>query len=247
MKYSHLKISKDFLEYETKDSIVKIKNTFTVKNFRSQIKNLEYDKFYNAIGGKNARNDNLENFKLPAIVHSYYQLLITQKRIPTVELLCHSYKKKYCKTNKNGLLQLKDEFVEDKNIEFKEEELFGRICRAYNSFHREVDFLLQLIEKYGDKFDFYYSFADDFYKGVDIVCLSKDKKRFDIATYFSSKRSKSYKKTKNTNRHEYKNINIDVIAVFDGKDKNVVRVGDAKLYNEKAVEYVYQELIKERD
>ena len=40
---------------------------------------------------------------------------------------------------------------------------------------------------------------------------------------------------------EYKNISIDLLAYFDGPDRNVERVGDAKLYNNKAVKYIYSE------
>lgn len=246
MKYSHLKISKDFLEYEVKGTVMKNKNTFTVENFRNQIRALKYQEFYDSVGGKAARNDKLENYRLPAIVYSYYFLLITQKRIPTVQKLCESYERRYCEETKDGHLQLKKDYINGKNIQFTRNELQGRICRAYNSYHREVDILLQLIESYGKDYDFYYSFEEDFFKGVDIVCKAKDGTRYDIATYFSSARSKSFKAAKNDHRHEYKNINIDVVAEFEGPNKNVITIGDAKLYNKKAVKSVYKELTKKR-
>lgn len=245
MKYAELKITKDTLEYEDAGTTKILKNNLTVESFRKQVKAMEYEKYYQSLGGKKARNDDLENFFIPAIVHMYYYLLVTTGKIPTIEELCNAYIDKYTeKVFKD--YQIKKEYRNGtKNVYFQLNDLKGRICRAYNSFHREVDLLLQLFEFCGEEFDFYYSFKEDYSNGVDLVAYAKDGQRYDIATYFSSARSLSYKKIKNENRHEYKNISIDLLAYFDGPDRNVERVGDAKLYNNKAVKYIYKKL-KER-
>lgn len=246
MKYGELKITKDTLEYEILGTIQKNQNTLTVKNFRNQVEKLEYQKIYDSIGGKKATNEKLEAYRLPAFVYSYYKLLIMFGKIPTIEELCNNYIDTYAQKVSTKYQLKRDYIVDGKNILFTIEELKGRICRAYNSYHREVDLLLQLFENYGNEFNFYYSFEEDYFNGVDIVAFDKSGRRFDIATYFSSKRSLSYKKRKNTSRHEYTNISIDVLANFEGPDKNVTKVGDAKLYNTKAVEFIYSEMTKKR-
>ena len=246
MNYSELKITKDTLEYEIFGKTQKLKNNLTVKNFREQLKNLKYEGYYESIGGRNARDDALENFKMPAIVHTYYSLLILNGKIPTIDELCDNYIDTYIEKC-GDKYQLKKEYrPNSRNILFSIESLKGRICRAYNSYHREVDLLLQLFEAYGNDYTFYYSFEEDYFNGVDIVAISKDGKRFDIATYFSSKRSLLFKKKKNEKLHEYKNISIDLLANFEGKEKNVIKVGDVKLYDDKAVKFIYSELTKNR-
>lgn len=246
MNYRNLRITKDTLEYEIFGKLQKSKNTLTVENFRNQIKNLKYQEYYDSIGGKNATDEKVEAYRFPAFVYSYYNLVVMTGKIPTIEELCDNYIETY--TEKvHTKYQLKSEYISgNKNLLFKIEDLKGRICRAYNSYHREVDLLLQLINRYGDKFNFYYDFKEDYFNGVDIVAINSEGKRFDIATYFSSRRSLSFKTKKNDVRHDYKNTCINVLANFEGPDKNVIRIGDAKLYNEKAVEYIYSELLKEK-
>lgn len=248
--YKEIRIDKDFLSFEFLGRMQKKKNTLTVSSFRDQIKTLKFDEFYQALGGKTSMNEDLENAMLPAIVHTYYSLLVILGRVPTIEEVCKSYTDSYTENaEEDGKLRLKKDYRTNKSTKelvFTVNELHARICRAYNSYHREVDLLLQLIEAYGDEYNFYYSFEEDYWQGVDIVATSKSGQRYDIATYFSSRRSKNFKKAKNTTRHEYKNINIDVIACFEGQSKNVVTVGDARLYNNLAVKQVYAELTKER-
>lgn len=246
MKYNELKITKEHLSYEILGTMQKSKNTLTVKNFRKQLETLEYDKFYDSIGGRNARNEDLEGFRIPAIVYKYYYLLITTGKIPTIEELCNSYIETYVEETKGGYQVKKEYRASNKNVVFSLNDLKGRICRGYNSFHREVDLLLQLFEKYGNEFEFFYSFNEDYFNGVDIVATSKNGKRYDIATYFSSKRSLQYKNKKNNETHNYKNATIDLLAYFEGPEKNVIKVGDVKLYNNKAVDYIYSELTKKR-
>lgn len=244
MRYSELKITKDTLEFEILGSTQKMKNSLTSKSFREQLKNLNYNEYYQSIGGKEARNDSLENFKIPAIVHTYYSLLITLGRVPTVKELCETYIDTYAEKICTKY-QIKKAYRNGpKNVVFTENELKGRICRAYNSYHREVDLLLQLLESYGDEYKFYYSFEEDYFNGVDIVAISNKGKRYDISTYFSSTRSLEFKKKKNEERHDYKNISIDLLAHFSGPEKNVETVGDVKLYSKASTEYIYKELKK---
>lgn len=246
MNYSELKITKNTLEYELFGHNQKVKNELTVKSFREQLKTLKYEEYYKSIGGKDARDDELENFRIPAIVYIYYRLLIISGKIPTIDELCQSYIDTYIEKYQDKY-QLKKEYrTGTKNVLFSLDSLKGRICRAYNSYHREVDLLLQLFEAYGDEFNFYYSFNEDYFNGVDIVVFSKDNKRFDISTYFSSKRSLSFKKKKNEELHSYKNISIDLLAYFEGPEKNVIKIGDVKLYDENAVKFIYSELTKKR-
>ena len=241
--YEDIKITKNYIEYEEDGKKVRHTNIPSLDEIRDQIISLEYMKYYKAIGGKKARDNKLENYKIPAMVHTYYYIFAKTGQIPTVQDVCDEYIKKYVNVFKNGFAALKKEYKPNgEDLVFNVKDLKGRICRAYNSWNREIDLLINLIENYGNEFNFYYSFYDDYKKGVDIVAYDKKGTRFEIATYFSSTSSKKYKEIKNNFRHNYINRQINLEAYFEGENANVIEFGDAKLYNNVAVKYIYSEL-----
>lgn len=246
-RYENIKICGKYIEYEdssAKHEKHRIEEIPSVDEFRHQVLNIDFVKFYNSIGGKNARDNKLEAYKIPAMVHTYYYLFATTGCVPSPEEVCNAYIAKYVNVFMDGRRgALYKEYKPDGvDLAFKLDDLRGRICRAYNSWHRELDLLLNLIEKHGDEFNFYYSFFDDYIKGVDIVVYDNKKNRCDISTYFCSGISKDYKTIKNSSRHEYKYRTFDAIAYFDGEKKNVIPVGDSFVYDDSVIDEIYQEL-----
>lgn len=248
--YENIKICSKYLEYEENGIKKRITEIPSLDEFRDQVLSLDFMKFYNSIGGKKARDNRLEAYKIPAMVHTYYYLFVTTGSVPSVEEVCDAYIKKYVNVfsdGKTGAL-FKKYKPNGEDLAFNLKDLKGRICRAYNSWHRELDLLLHLIETHGNEFNFYYSFFDDYIKGVDIVAYDKKSNRFEFSTYFSSGISKEYKDIKNTLRHKYKVPQINVVAYFDGDDKNTINCGDAKLYDDDTITSIYGQLKEfERD
>jgi len=129
---------------------------------------------------------------IPPIVYIYYSLFVRKNKIPTINDIFDCYIKTFCKKNENDTFLFKEQFITDKNIIFKENELKARIARAYNSFNRELELLANLSYFYKDQFNIKYMFSKDYFEGIDILIEYNDK-QYGLATYIDSKRSNYYR------------------------------------------------------
>lgn len=220
-------------------------HSLNLGNIQKQLKEIDFNDFYNSIGGKNARNENLENFKIPPMVFEYYKSLCITGKIPTLEKLINNYINTYCEKISDKLT-LKKAYIKDKNIIFNKEDLMGRICRAYNSYNREVELLAKLIKfskVYNKDICFYYSFKEDYYNGLDIIVVYNNEK-YGICSYTSGKNSLKYKSIKNNVRHHYDiKHTFDIVSYFSGENKNTIRLGDIDVYNDNSVKDLLKKII----
>ena len=149
----------------------------------------------------------------------------------------------FCEKQANGNYKFNNEY--STQIEFTYEELTSRMLRSYNSFNREIEFILNLMDK-STKFDIEYDLCRDLFDGIDLT-IAYQNKIYGIAEYVDTGRSKAFKNKKNTTRHDYSNFEmIDVTAKMSGDECNVVEYGDIYCYDNQVV-YDLENDIKSRD
>ena len=108
---------------------------------------------------------------------------------------------------------LKEEYKEQgySSCFFTIEALAARICRAYNSFNREVELGFRLLQE--KNFSTRYSFQDDYYKGIDLGIMYNNQ-FLGVACYQNNKRANDYKVLKETTRRSnYDKENIISMAI----------------------------------
>lgn len=226
---------------------MKFNHKLNLNTIHNQLNNIKYDEFY--INDYKNKNMILENYKIPPMVYEFYRYLCVTGKIPDLQELTEIYLKKYCIALDNEEFQLKEEYINKVQITFKKSDLIGRICRAYNSYNREVEFLCNLIsfcEKNKYKIEFNYSFIEDYYNGLDIIAIHNNNK-YGICLYMDSKNSHLYKKMKNNDRHHYSKNTIDVISYHSGENKNTYKLGDIYLYNDITVKNTIRKILKEEN
>jgi hypothetical protein len=242
-----LKISKEGMSFTKKDSVVEVPLPFTRNQLHEQFKKIDFSNYYKNIGGKYARDENVEKLKMPPFAFLFYFLLCSRGVVPTPKLLCDIYIKSYCVKKGDSDYSIKPEYTDNPNVIFTESSIQGRICRSYNSFNRELELLFQLIEVSPDDFEVYYSVQDDFYRGVDI-CIVKDNVFYGVASYMYSNYSNKYRLLKEKYRQAYEDIVlIPVIAVFennkDGLESNIVNYGDIKTYKDGTAQQIIDTIL----
>jgi len=229
-----LKISKDGLKFTKRDSVVESNLPLNLSELRDELSKMDFLTYYRNVGGKYARTEDVEKLKMPPFAFMFYYLFCIKGVIPTPKVMCDTYIRNYCIKIGDTDCSLKPQYTDNSELVFSESSIRGRICRAYNSFNRELELLFQLFEVTPDDFEVYYSVQDDFYRGVDI-CIVKDKTFYGVASYMNSENSTKYRKLKESYRQTYDNISlIPVVAVFennkDGLESNIVNYGDVKAY-----------------
>ena len=231
-------ITKDFLYYSImkngKKKIIKKNNNLTLEQIRNEFRNIDYYNYYKHSGGRNYKNVILENRKIPPFCFLYYYLLIRHEKIPTPQEMVNKYIKFFCEKDEYGYY-IKDNFSECAKFYFNLKALTGRICRAYNSFNREIDLLLRLFQE--DDIKAKYSFYLDYYKGIDISIEYNGQKK-GLACYQNSKRAEKFYELKHTTRRDDGDNIIIPIAM---NKENSIFIGDIMLFSQKT----YNNLIKE--
>lgn len=222
----------------------KTERLFDMTSFKlhEQLKNMDYNKEYNATGKVTCPE--IENYKMIPFAYMYYYFVAINGKIPTPNELSEQYLKVFCEKNLDGTYKFKNKYLLDKkNLNFDKNSLVARIMRAYNSYNRELELLINLKEKFKNKAIVKYDSIADLCCGVDIIVKTKSNEEYGLATYVGTKRSKSYKVKKNTLRHDYSKLNmIDVIAYMSGDDKNVTKYGDIFVYNKSVVNDIYEKI-----
>lgn len=208
-------------KYGNKVKMAEVDNPINIVDIHKEMGKIEFRKFYNKIGGRNAKDIIFEKTKIPPIAYTYYFLFTRHFKIPDIEFLCKVYLKRYF-TYTDGRY-----ILNGRSNSFKKSCIYGRICRAYNSFNREVELLYDLF-KYDDM-NFYYDLKKDVYDGIDIN-INYNSKDYGILIYQNSWRAEFYRKIKSNTRHKFKGINlIPLPAIFKNDfnvKKNIVNYGD---------------------
>ena len=221
----------NYINLKTRESICK-DFIVNLKDIRKQLKSISYEKEY--VRTKKIRDPIIENYKMPQFSFVYYYFLAENLRIPTPRELIDNYFNLFCIKLNDGKYTFKEEFLYMDNIIFDKNSLEARIFRAYNSYNREVEFLLNILDKFKEA-KIKYDLIDDLLNGIDLSIYYNDK-MYGIATYVGTRLAINYKNKKNRNRHDYSNINmIDVIAIMFGEDKNVIRIGDTYIYKNEVI------------
>lgn len=205
----------------------------TLDKVREQFREIDYDSTYSRF---RTVDDRIENCRMYPFAFAYYYFVAVNDRIPTPEGFIDQYFSLFCK-EEGDTFRFKEDFVlTDRDFTFHKEELVPRILRSYNSFNRELEFLLNFRKlAKGTGIRIWYDMARDLFDGIDFI-ISHNGTEEGIATYVGTKRSTGFKERKNTVRHDYSEINTyDLVAVFSGPDKNVYRNGDVFTYSDKAV------------
>lgn len=224
-------------------------NSVDIEDIHNEMKAVDYNNFYRNIGGRNAKNYLFEHIHAPEIAYTYYFLFTRDMKIPSVEYLCNIYLSKYfdCSNNK---YKLKDCYadIEDCHVYFNRYDIFGRICRAYNSFNREVELLYNLF-KYED-FESCYDLRTDVFDGIDIS-INYNNKLYGIFVYQDSINANKYRSIKSTTRHKFSNLNAVLLpAIFlshDDKVSNIVDYGDIGVFSKSTVDDVREVIVNGSD
>jgi len=244
-----IKITKDKIYYpEITDGNIKIYNKPNIAildNIHKKLDSIEFNKFYRSIGGRNAKNRIFESIHAPEIAYVYYFLFTQNMNVPSIECLCRVYLNKYfdCIGSK---YKLKDCYfsIDKCKILFNQNDIFGRICRAYNSFNREIELLYNLFQY--DEFEVFYDLRTDVFDGIDISILYKDT-LYGIFVYQDSVNANRYRNLKSTTRHKFSNlVAMFLPAIFfnrDGKVSNIVDHGDIGTFSKSTVNDIKETIV----
>lgn len=174
----------------------------TLEDIHKQLKEIKFEVFYQCAGGMNNKDWELENARLIPFSLLFYYLFITQEKIPTPQLMVCEYVYRFCtqKKGKGNFYMLKNEYKNAgySGCFFTVEGLAGRICRAYNSFIREVELLFRFFQE--KDYSGLYSFKDDFGEnGIDLK-IKYNEQIFGIRCSQNNKRSQGFNRRKTTTR-----------------------------------------------
>lgn len=236
----NITITPDKIILKNKQGVFEKPLTLTLNDIRKQIERIGFHKPYNSTTYDLYFSEAVEKSNLLYINFIYYLAFYENLKVPTLMEVTSKYLEMYCERVGNSkagaLYKVKPLFVEN-SITFTSKEITGRIFRAYNSFHRELELFFQLREFK----DLYveYDFQKDLH-GIDFTVLCNEKE-FGIASYVNTRRSTEWKNVKDTFRHDYSKLNmIDIIAVMSANK------GKVNCYNRKGV-YTYSPVfIKEK-
>lgn len=181
---------------------------------------------------------NFERASIPYIVFPFYWNFAVSGEIPTFKALAEQYIEWFCTESADGTLSIKEEF-ESNAGSFRREALIGRIARAYASYLRELDLLLQL-SQYAD-IEASYSFQDDL-KGYDIV-VESNSRLYGLATYWGSVASRHDRERKSglhNTQHSIHKVEMPADA------SNTVCVNGIYLYSETYVSLIHRYLTDAR-
>lgn len=235
-------ITNDEITYINGDEISKKKLNISHNSIKRQLEAIGFKKPYTKDTYDLYYSPKLENSNIPYFNFVYYYYFFKYLKIPTYEKLTNMYINLYCK-QEGDTYKIREKYT-DNDIEFTKEELIGRISRAINSFHREIDLFFQL-RKFSD-LELEYNFKKDL-SGIDLTMTYKGNK-FYIASYLKTNRSLKWKDCKNSKRHveDYSNYKmIDFIAVSKSRDKqnNCMTINNINLYAPWYVKSKYKEII----
>ena len=208
-----------------------------VNNIVEQLSNIDFQAAYDALGGKGNRNENLENAKLPPFAYAYYHTFCKKGQVPLPLEVVNTYIRYFCVNRGQGMYSIRPDFAENE-IVFSRQELSGRICRAYNSFNRELVLLAQL-SSLATQYEVKYDFHTDYYNGIDIIAQNENAIA-GIAVFQKSPNAYKYRQLKEKYRHDYGDIKL-FSAVSSPDTTN--RCGDIDIFSYKHVYEIHNKIV----
>ena len=196
----------------------RVRNTVTLAQLIEELRNMNYEDWYSSIGGKDAWDINVERGPFPHFVKVFYALFTMRLRLPTPQEVCEAYHYLYCTDMGNGMSRLANGF------EFRTNDLYGRITRAFCSWCRELTLLYALFETLPQGFVPYYDMSKDMH-GVDIVVVHNGI-QYNVHSYLNSAKSEKYRAEKDSRYTCEAGVHLDVIATR----YNTKRVGDINVH-----------------
>lgn len=213
----------------------------TLEDIHNQLQNMQFEKVYQSVGGADNKHKALENAKLIPFSLLYYSLFITEQKIPTPQTMICEYIYRFCQESKihPHYYTLKDKYLMlgygDKLL-FTVDSLAGRICRAYNSFNREVELAFRLMQE--KELSVRYSFKEDYFNGIDLGVVHNNS-ICGIACYQNNSRTEAFKVLKETTRRDNYDSSKMISMKIDRNNHNVC--GDIWIFSDKE----YQELLQQ--
>jgi hypothetical protein len=229
-----------YTDIKTKEQIEKDFN-ISLSNIHNQLVFMQYEREYEKT--KKIKDPVIENYKMPQFAFVYYYFLAKYLRLPAPDELVDEYLSLFCEKIKGTKYTFKEEYLYKENIVFEKNALAARILRAYNSYNREIEFFVNLTEKFEDA-EIEYDLVKDLHEGIDLI-IKFEEKTYGIATYVGTNNSLEYKSKKNEYRHDYSNIEmIDIVAITHGPNKNVKKYGDTYVYETKVIYDLADKIMK---
>jgi hypothetical protein len=131
----------------------------------------------------------------------YYKFVFDNGKPPTQKEFIDSYIDTYCDKLEDGKFKFKDGDFAPGLVLDDIRPLEGRLSRAINSYHRELDMFLQFCEFSDVRPE--WSYKMDYVSGLDCK-LYKDDVVYYVASYLNNENSNTYKQDyKNAKRHDY--------------------------------------------
>lgn len=178
----------------------------------------------------------VENTQFPPIALTFYSYIYQHDAVPSPEILAENYLSQDCFSPIS-----EDKYAVDygtTKVTVSKEGLMARILRTYPSIVRDLHFYLMALES--GLFDgVWYSFDDDYHKGIDIKIMY-NRKWHNIALMQNTRRSIFFRNKKKY-RHFGKNSDVIVVELDKRKSRSC---GDYNLYTEDDVKRVYNEITK---
>ena len=231
-----------YIDFDTKKEVTK-PFTIDIKKIHDRFKTFNYQKEYESYG--KIKNEAIENFQMLPFAYVYYYYIAKNLDVPSPAQFVDEYFNLFCKQIDSNKYTFKEEYLISKeNIIFDKASLANRILRSYNSFNREIEFLINFINTFKDV-NVTYNLETDLFDGVDLK-VECNNKTFGIAEYVFTNRSKQFKSKKNTNRHDYSAIKmIDVIANFSYPDRNITKYGQIFCYDSNTLKNVHKQILEQ--
>ena len=244
-----LHITREEIHVEVRDHdklmVKHLLNTFRKGALVKEIREHAYLDFYNQIGGKRRRDKMLEDkMSFVPMAYGFYFYLVNVGHIPSIETFCNFFLNSFCEEVDCGY-RFKENYSNKPEYVFEKEALFGKICRAYNSFIREFLLLttlyeLQNKESYKDM-EIFYDADEDINGGADIV-IKANGKTYALLITQNSNHANYYNAKKRDYRHAY---NYDECVYVKLSEDETEDIGDCKIFTKKTAKNILDQ-IKEK-
>jgi hypothetical protein len=202
-------------------------NGLSVRRFEEQVSDM-------TLTFLQIRDKEIENTNIPSMAKVLYYQILVQQSVPSQEEFIGLYQNLHCDMQ-GDKFRLKDGFslLSTKALE-------ARLRRAWPSLLRDIHFYLLCLES--GRFDeVVYSLQQDFIHGYDIMVKTGKKKIFARLSVNTAS-SRQWSKTKNS-RHDYDNNEVSILLDLDGAKT----CGDLKTYDDKHVQFLYNEVLAQHD
>lgn len=234
-----------YVEVRCHDKIMvkKSENKFRKGSLIREIRENVYKDYYEEIGGFRRRDKILEDkMSFIPMAYTFYFYVTTMEHIPSVETFCNFFLNSFCEKTQNGYC-FKEQYSSNTEYVFKKENLFAKICRAYNSYLREFLLLETLYElQKKDRYknlEIIYDVDEDILNGVDILIKNGDKTTGLLITQ-KSKNADNYNTKKRNHRHKYEYDNYIYLRFNEAETEPV---GDTELFTRRTAKDVLEQVL----